>query len=173
MQKSIIFCFFLIAFLSTQSPAEAPPDPPQRIVQGQGVIGLDFAAGGNNVQVALFVINVNDTPGVGGVFDVKFEFTNACRFMNGTTLAIPMTDLVWKKLGGTLGTGLTEPANDDIFNNRVSGGTVYYWKPTGTGGQKSATVNYIMELKATWDKPAGVIAGFYYETITATIEMIY
>ena len=169
MQNSMmLICFLLLTFFM-QLRAESPPDPPNRTIQGQGVMGLDFSTSGNNVQIGLFVINVNDTP---AGFDVKFEFANSCQFKCGTTRAIPMTDLVWNHISGGLGSGLSEPLDNDIFHNRQPGGTVYYWTPTGSG-QKSETLNYIMELKATWDQPAGILAGFYYETLIATIEMKY
>jgi hypothetical protein len=134
------------------------------MAQGQGVVGLDFSGSGNDEQIMIFVINVNDTP---GSFKVRFEFTNACQFKCGTRI-IAMTGLVWNHISGSLGTGLTEPVDNDILHHRIDGGTAYEWEPQGTG-QKSETSNYILELKATWDNPKGILSGFYYETIKATV----
>jgi len=145
---------------------ESPPAPPIRAAQGQGTVGLDFSSSGNNQQIALFIITCNDTP---GAFEVKFEFTNACQFKcDRHGGAIPMTDLIWNHISGNLGTGLTEPADNDAFHHRTAGGTVYEWIPQGIG-QKTETVNYILELKATWSTPIRMLYGFYYETINATV----
>jgi len=168
MQKSRLFLYFvLIAFCVTQMALESPPDPPVRTAQGQGVVGLDFSGSGNDEQIALFVITCNDTP---GTFEVDFEFTNACQFKCGTrSRVIPFTGLVWNHISGSLGSGLTEPVDKDILHNRVAGGTQYVWTPQGAG-QKSETNGYIMELKANWDEPAGMLSGFYFETIKATVR---
>jgi hypothetical protein len=164
MQKStLLSCLPLIVFLSMKTNAASPPDPLISSIQCQGVLGLDFSSSGNNQQIGLFIINCNDTP---GGFAVTFQFTNACQFKSGAG-AIPWTDLVLNKVGGTLGSGLTDPVNLDIFHSRTVGGTEYLWDPGP--GQKSETVNYIVELKATWDNPARYLAGFYFETIEATI----
>jgi hypothetical protein len=168
MQKlTLFFSLLLITFFIMQSNAESPPDPPIRTAQGQGVVGLDFSGSGNDEQIALFVITCNDTP---GSFEVDFEFINACQFKCGTRVrAIPFTGLVWNHISGTLGSGLTDPVDKDILHNRTAGGTQYVWAPTGTG-QKSETNGYIMELKANWDHPAGILSGFYFETIKATVR---
>jgi hypothetical protein len=168
MQKlTSFFSFSLLAFFIAQSSAESPPDPPVRTAQGQGVVGLDFSGSGNDEQIALFVITCNDTP---GTFDVKFEFLNACQFKCGTRARpISMTGLVWNHISGNLGSGLIEPVNKDVLHNREPGGTEYIWTPTGVG-QKSETNGYIMELKANWEEPAGILSGFYFETIKATVR---
>jgi hypothetical protein len=159
MQKSLLsFCFLLIAIFSTQVNAGS--------AQGQGVVGVDFSAGGNNQQIAIFVITVSDP----GSFKVVFTFANGCKFKCGTRPStIPMTSLAWDYVSGYLGTGLTAP-DFDILNHLKSDGITYEWHPTGT---QTTETSYIMELRASWNAPAGVIAGFYYETITADVEMIY
>ena len=161
MQKStLVFCFLLLTFFTTQLNAGS--------AQGQGVVGLDFSSGGNNQQIAIFVISVSDTP---ASYKVVFTFANGCKFKSGARAsAIPMTGLVWDYISGSLGTGLTAPGSDDILHNLNTGGISYDWRPQGT---QSTETNYIMELRASWNAPAGIIAGFYYETITATVEMIY
>jgi hypothetical protein len=131
-------------------------------MQCQGVVGLDFTQSGTNEQIALFIINSNSTTG----FDVTFKFTNYCKFKCGIR-EIPMTSLLLDKVSGTLGAGLTEPVNIDVLNNLS--GDEYVWNLGAT--QTTETVNYIVELKASWANPIRMITGFYFETITATITV--
>jgi hypothetical protein len=166
MQKStLLFCFLLVFIFVTQLGAQCPPFPEIKLAQGQGVVGLDFSSSGNNQQIAIFVISVNDTP---GTFKVRFEFANSYQFKCATsTNTIPMTDLVWKYISGSLGTGLTEPADKDMLHHLNPDGISYDWQPQGTG-QKTVT-NYILELRASWNNPVRILTGFYSEIITATV----
>jgi hypothetical protein len=153
---------FLISIVIAKSDALSPTDPPINTLQCQGVTGFDFSKQGINQQIALFVINSNTITG----FDVIFEFANTCQFKSGSK-AISMTSLLLNKVSGTLGIGLLPPVDVDVLHH-LSGGNQYIWDP-GTG-QTSETVNYIVELKASWTGNTHAIAGFYFETISATIR---
>jgi hypothetical protein len=156
------FCLSLIIICALNLDALSPPDPQINDIQGMPVSGLNFSDAGNNVQIALFVINCNTTAG----FDVTFKFANKGVFKSGTK-EIPMTSLVLDKVSGTLGAGLTEPVDVDILNNLT--GNQYVWNPGAA--QTTATENYIVELRASWDIPAGKLAGFYFESIEADISV--
>jgi hypothetical protein len=161
MCKPIAKIILLIIFLVTMINGGTPTEDLICSVAGQGVMGLDFSDKGNNEQIALFIINCNDTP---GGFEITFKFTNGCAFKNGSR-SIPMTNLVLDKVSGILGTKLTAPENIDILHNLS--GSEYTWNPGDS--MTTATENYIIEMKASWDDPSRYIWGFYYETIKATI----
>jgi hypothetical protein len=156
-------CFlFFVALFFTNAGALSPPDSPNNTIQCQGVTGLNFGAAGNNVQIALFIINSNTTT----AFDLTFQFANGCKFKYRSG-EIPMTALVLNKVSGTLGIGLTEPDHLDVLDNLPGG--QYLWDPGAA--QTTPTVNYIVELRGSWANPAGKLAGFYYETITVTFTV--
>jgi len=149
-------CCLLLLTIATGSSAMCN-------IQSQGVVGLNFASAGNNSQIALFIINSTDTT---AGFTVTFEFTNGGKFKSGVN-EIPMTSLSLHKVSGTLGAGLTEPVPPlDILHNLS--GNQYTWTPGAL--QTTNTVNFIVELKASWSNPAGKLAGFYFEIITVTMS---
>lgn len=158
----LMLCCLIVSLTATRTGALSPPDDPINIIQSQGIVNLDFSRSGNDEQIALLIINNNHVTG----FDVFFKFTNGCAFKSGATQSIPMTSLVLDKVSGTLGAGLTEPVDLDILHN-LSGGDEYTWNPGAT--QTTATVNYIVELRASWENPQGKLAGFYSEVITIVI----
>ncbi|MBN2035833.1 MAG: hypothetical protein JW768_03745 [Chitinispirillaceae bacterium] len=162
-RKTLILCGGVALFLAAApAPALSPPDPPINSIQSQGIVGLDFSRSANDERIAIMIINNNHVTG----FDVFFKFTNGCSFKSGAVQEIPMTALVLDEVSGTLGTGLTAPNDIDILHN-LSGGDEYTWDPGAA--QTTETINYIVELRANWDNPAGKLAGFYSETITIVI----
>ena len=140
--------------------ALSPPDPPFNDIQSMGVSGVDFSRAGNKVQIALFMVNSNSATG----FVVTFTFANGCKFTSGSK-EIPMTELYLNKVSGTIGTGLTDAANIDVLHDLT--GNQYFWRPGIS--QTTATVNYIVDLRASWNDPVRILAGFYFEHIQATI----
>jgi len=163
MQKKIIsLCFIVLTLCITRTLALHPPDPEIKSVSCEGAVDLDFSGSGNNYQIALFTINDNDSAG----FSITFQFTDSCKFECGKRV-IPMTTLLLNQVGGTLGDSLKPPLNANVLNN-LSNGNEYTWDFGTT--QTKATVNYIVELKASWANAARMLAGFYSETITATVN---
>jgi hypothetical protein len=158
------FFFAFLIFISISHSGTIPPeDPPLNTVQPQGLIGINFSQPGNGEQIAYFVINSNSSTG----FILKIKLANHGNFKSGTSL-IPMTSLVLNKLSGTIGTGLSEPNNLDVLAVVSSGGE-FIWNPGNS--PETATFNYMVELKADWADPSMKLAGFYSETITATITV--
>ena len=139
----------------------SPPDDPLIVIQSQGMIGLNFSGSGNNEQIALFIINCNLETG----FDVTFQFANTCKFKSGAR-EIPITNLILDEISGTLGTGLNKAIDLDVLHNLA--GNEYVWNPGAN--QTTETVNYIVELRASWTVPATQLAGFYNERITVIIS---
>ncbi len=162
MNKTLFFCFLFISLAVIKPGALSPPDALVNVIQCQAMVGFDFSGSGNKEQIALFIINCNATQG----FDVSFKFANRGKFKCGTR-EVPMTVLVLNKVSGTLGTGLTEPIDLDILHNLT--GDEYVWNPGAT--QTTETVNYIVDLRASWAASTGKLAGFYSEVITAVISV--
>src|SRR3989339_192579 len=157
------FCFLFMGLVVVINPgALSPPDPLVNTMQCQGVVGFDFSGSSSNEQIALFIINSNAVNGV----DVSFRFANRCKFTCGTR-EIPMTAVILDKVSGVLGTGLAEPIDLDVLHNLS--GDEFIWDPGAA--QTTETVNYIVELRASWANPAGKLAGFYSEAITAVISV--
>lgn len=161
-KRHLVLFSIIILCLLQQVPALSPPEDPINTINCQGIVGLDFSRGGSNEQIALIIINNNLTVG----FDLFFKFANRCSFKCTDAQQIPMTSLVLDRVSGTLGDGLLEPVDVDILHN-LSGGDEYTWNPGAE--QTTATVNYIVELKASWANPLGKLAGFYSEVITIVI----
>ena len=161
IHKLLISLIFIYSVLFSQTIPSG--DPLVNMVQPQGVIGLNFSQAGNGEQIAFFVINSNSSTG----FILKIKLANNGNYKKGNS-AIPMTALVLNKLSGTIGAGLTDPNNLDVLAVVSSGGE-FSWNPGNA--PTTATSNYMVELKADWNEPSGVLAGFYSETITVTISV--
>jgi hypothetical protein len=155
--------FLLAICFITYSQTIPPGAPLVNTIQSQGVFGLDFSQPGNNEQLAYFLINSNSSTG----FIVRISLANRGNFRNGSSV-IPMTSLVLNRSSGTLGSGLVEPNNLDVLA-AVSGGSQFTWNPGSSPGTE--TTNYLVELKANWADPSGMLAGFYFETIDITISV--
>lgn len=162
--NTLLFFFPFLFFVSISYSGTIPPeDSPLNTVQTQGLIGINFSQPGNGEQIAYFIVNSNSSTG----FVLKIKLTNRGNFKSGASL-IPMTSLVLNKLNGNIGTGLTEPNNLDVLAVVSSGGE-FIWNPGNAPA--TATFNYMVELKADWADPSMKLAGFYSETITATITV--
>ncbi len=131
-------------------------------LQAIGTMGHNFNQAGSSVQVAIFMINNNHANG----FDITFTFANRGKFIHGAN-EIAMTSILLDKMGiGTLGNGLTEPNNTVVT---LDGAGSWLWNPGAT--QTTETSNYHVQLKASWHHPSGILAGYYYETVSATISI--
>jgi hypothetical protein len=159
--KARLFSLILTLGIA-KSLALSPPDALLNNLQAMSVTSLNFAQAGNGEQVALFIVNSNAATG----FSVTFRFANGGAFTSGSN-QIPMTSLVLDEVSGTLGEGLEAPVDLDVLHNLS--GNEYVWEPAGV--PTTETVNYIVELRASWADPAGKLAGLYFETITATISV--
>ncbi len=154
----------ILFILSTTFSQTIPSGEPLiNTVQAQGVVGLNFSQAGNGEQIAYFIINSNSSTG----FILKIKCANNGKFKNGSSM-IPMTSLVLNKSSGVIGTGLTEPTNLDVLAVVSSGGE-FSWNPGNN--PTTETTNYMVELKADWAGPSGILAGFYFETITVSISV--
>ncbi len=135
--------------------------PVVNTLQSQGVFGLDFSSKTVGGQLALFLINNNHPNG----FDLTFTFANKGRFKSGANY-IPMTNICLNRLSGTIGTGLTAPVNQAVT---LDSDGAWFWDPGAT--QSTETVNLLLELKCDWPDTWNYMAGFYSESITATISV--
>jgi hypothetical protein len=135
--------------------------PVVNTLQSQGVFGLNFSSRTVGGQLALFLINSNHPNG----FDVTFTFANKGKFMSGTH-SIPMTNICLNRLSGTIGTGLTAPVNQAVT---LDPDGIWVWDPGAS--QSTETVNLLLEMKCDWPDTWNYMAGFYSETITATISV--
>jgi hypothetical protein len=139
-------------------------------IVGIGVITLDFSSDGDDVDIAKFIINNNSNS-----FDVTWTFTNSAEFQKTATEAIPMTTLTIEPgvqpAGSHLGTDveILDPATawdgvdqtaGDILAQAQIGDVV--WNPTD---QTDATLNYLIQMKASWVNSNLLLAGLYTEQI--------
>ncbi len=159
VRKAVPICLFLAITLGASQASAALGDSPLvNTIQGTSNINLNFSSSGTHQQIGIFVISSNDPAG----FHVTFTFANKGAFKVGTR-SFTMTNLVLNKISGTLGGGLTEPANDPIV---LDGSGSWTWSP---GVPSSETDAYLVEIDANWPDPSSGIAGFYLERITCTI----
>lgn len=149
----------LIFFRSTAG--DVGDFPVVNTLQSQGIFGLSFNSRTVGGQLALFLINSNATQ----AFDLTFAFANKGNFKNGSH-TIPMTNIKLNRLSGTIGSGLTAPANLDVTLDTDGEWT---WNPGAT--QTTETENLLLELKCDWPDAYNYMAGFYSESITATISI--
>ncbi len=146
-----------------QIHADVGVPPMINVIQGQGVIGLPFNQAGNNLQIAYFIISNNHST----AFDVTFRFSNKGKFAGSAGGEVPFTVLTLHGVSGTLGSSLTAPVNQSLLP--LDGDGEYLWDPGGT--QITETTNYLVEIKASWNHPGALLAGFYFEGIRATITV--
>jgi hypothetical protein len=135
--------------------------PQVNTVQGSSNFSLVLTQPGNQETIANFLINSNSANG----FLLVITFGNKGKFKNGGS-EIPIAHLWLDKVGGSLGGGLTEPVNEPISLDQNGSWT---WNPGAS--PTTETVNYLTEVKATWTSQSNVLAGFYTESISATITV--
>lgn len=157
------FAALLLASLVCYRSAEGNVGdfPVVNTLQSQGIFGLSFSSKTVGGQLALFLINSNHPNG----FDVTFTFANKGNFKNGTHV-IPMSNICLNRLSGTIGTGLTAPVNQAVT---LDSDGAWVWDPGAT--QSTETVNLLLEMKCDWPDTWNYMAGFYSESITATISI--
>ncbi len=159
-----ITAFILVAFSALAAPIETSADlgdtPLINTYQGTSNINLNFTSSGTHQQIALFLISSNDPAG----FHVTFTFQNKGFFKVGSR-QFAMTSIVLNKVSGTLGTGLTEPANMPIT---LDGAGAWTWHPTPPA-PTTETDGYLVEIAVDWANPATGLAGFYQERITCSV----
>jgi hypothetical protein len=131
-------------------------------LQSQGVFGIVFNQAAVLQQLAVFLVN-NDYV---NAFDITFHFANVGKFKSGSN-EIPMTLIKLNTISGTLGAGLINPATNLTVSLNGSGD--WTWDPGTT--QTTVTSLLLLELKASWPDASNAMAGFYSETITATISV--
>ncbi len=140
----------------------APGDLPViNTLQAQGVFGLPFNQAAVDQQIAIFLINNNTTT----AFDINFHFTNLGNFTSGTR-QIAMSDIKLNGISGQLGADLTVPVDEAVT---LDGSGDWTWDPGVS--QSTETINYVIELKASWPDAQSFLAGYYFEAITATISI--
>jgi hypothetical protein len=163
MAKKPPYFALLILFLalSRNTQANVGDFPVVNSLQSQGVFGLDFSSRTVGGQLALFLINSNHPNG----FDITFTFANKGNFKNGAHV-IPMTNITLNRLSGTIGTGLTAPVHQAVA---LDSDGAWFWDPGAS--QSTETVNLLLELKCDWPDTWNYMAGFYSESITATISI--
>ncbi|MDB5106374.1 MAG: hypothetical protein JWP91_4063 [Fibrobacteres bacterium] len=163
MIKSIKTGLVMVATLCIAPSRAAWTDPPlvNTIQSATANLGLNFGSPGIRQQIALFVVNSNDSTG----FHVTFTFTNKGFFKVGAR-QFAMSNIVLSSVSGTLGAGLAAPADMALSVNPGTG--VATWNPTSVP-PTSATDNYLIAIYADWADQSARLAGFYQETITATI----
>jgi hypothetical protein len=126
-------------------------------------LSLNFGQLGVHQQIGLFMINSNDNTG----FHVNFTFANKGYFKAGVR-QFALKNIVLSRLSGTLGTNLDEANNTPLTVDAGTG--VATWNPVGLGGAPvSATENYLVAIYADWDDQSSGLAGFYQESISATM----
>jgi hypothetical protein len=128
-------------------------------LQGTSVFNLNFTQPGAGQQVAVFLVNSNDPDG----FSVTFTFSNLGRFGSGGN-SFAMSTFVLNGIDGTLGAGLTAPANQSFT---LDGSGSWTWSPGNS--PTTETVNYLIEIKVNWTDQSSSLAGLYRETINAVI----
>lgn len=128
-------------------------------ITGIGVVTLDFGSPGVNVVIATFILNNNSQE-----FDVDWTLANNAEFRNAAGTAIVMTTAVLNPVTPGVGLGTARLAAADLANVSVAGGA-------GTWNylQSTATVNYAINLTASWADPSGFLAGLYTENVTFSV----
>ncbi len=149
----------LLAFMPIQA---AVGDNTVNSLQCQGVFGIVFNQAAVAQQLAVYLINNDYT----NAFDVTFHFANKGKFKSGSN-EIAISSIILNKLSGTLGAGLTNPATNLAVT--LDGSGDWIWNPGTT--QTTETTLLLLELKASWPDGSNSMAGFYSETITATISV--
>lgn len=136
-------------------------DPPtiNSVQAATGNLSINFGMPGVHQQIAIFVVNSNDASG----FHIDFTFANKGNFKTGTR-QFPMTSVTVAKYGGTLGAGL-DPAEASLTIDGTTG--IATWSPSGTPA--SATDNCVIAIYASWADHSSGMAGFYLESISASI----
>ncbi len=159
----IYLCIGMLLLLSPRTVNAAVGDLPViNQLQGLGSLGQNFSQAGTQVQLAIFAISNNHE----NAFDLHFTFANEGKFISGSN-EIAMTSILLDKMDiGTLGTGLTEPEDVVVA---LDGDGMWTWDPGAT--QTTETQSYHVQLKGSWNNPTGKLAGYYYESITATITI--
>ncbi len=154
-----LWLIILLAFIPARSTVG---DNTVNSLQSQGVFGIVFNQAAVAQQLAVFLVN-NDYL---KAFDITFHFANKGKFKSGSN-EIVMSSIILNKLSGTLGAGLTNPATNLAVT--LDGSGDWIWDP-GTA-QTTETSLLLLELKASWPDASNAMAGFYSETITATISV--
>ena len=138
---------------------------------GIGVLSLDFGSAGSAVTVATFIVN-NNAP----EYSVNWDFTNSGVFTSADGGTIDMNEIFLTSVNspvGALGTG-ADPildGTDYASGTQVDPTTTHTWDAaTNASPQTTATKNYMIEMRASWDESTDALAGLYTETITYTIE---
>jgi hypothetical protein len=171
--KSAFFAFLLLASITNANDSLVPPISSTNVVQCQGMIGLDFSEAGSEEQIAMVIVNSDDSAG----FTMSFKFGNVANnvpnFQSGAK-KIPLTKLILRHMSGILGEGLKDTIGLGTGRLIVLNGNEYLWDPgkadsVTTAPPTTETINYILELKASWAFPGYVIAGFYILPIEITI----
>ncbi len=103
--------------------------------------GVDFRKGGKDVPIAVIRIN-NNLPD----FEVAFEVGSISPY-GAEPHESAFQELRLREVGGLRGRGLVDPTGTVL--NRDEGTDTYVWRP---GSQQSATLNYEVEVLATWEK---------------------
>jgi hypothetical protein len=152
---------FMAAILLPLQTRAAWDDPPilNSVQAATGNLSINFGMPGVHQQIAIFLVNSNDPAG----FHIDFTFANKGFFKTGTR-QFAMTSVRVAKYGGTLGTGL-DPAEATLTVDGTTG--VATWFPSGT--PSSATDNCVIAIYASWADHSSGMAGFYLESITASI----
>lgn len=160
-QSPFFFAILVASVFVLDAQGNVGDFPVVNTLQSQGVFGLDFSSRTVGGQLALFLINSNHPNG----FDVTFTFANKGKFKSGAH-SIPMTNICLNRLSGAIGTGLTAPVNQAVT---LDSDGMWVWDPGAS--QSTETVNLLVELKCDWPDTWNYMAGFYSETITATISV--
>jgi hypothetical protein len=156
-----VLCLCCLLVLEIPLHADVGDLPVINNLQGQGVFGMQFNQAATGQQICIFLINNNTA----SAFDIDFHFTNVGKFKSGSR-EIAMSSIVLNGISGQLGAGLTVPVNQAVT---LDGSGDWTWNPGAT--QTTETINYLVELKANWPDGSNKLAGFYSESITATISI--
>lgn len=137
---------------------------------GIGVLSLDFGSAGSAVTVATFIVN-NNAP----EYSVNWVFTNLGVFTSADGGKIDMNEIFLTSVNNTgdLGTGADPILNGTDYESgtKVDPAAAHTWvAATNESPQTTATKNYMIEMRASWDESTDALAGLYTETITYTIE---
>lgn len=132
---------------------------PVKNVECLGSMTIDMSGNGINEEIARIVVNCNLPR-----FEIEISFENNGVFIgdNGETVT-PTSIIMTREGNGSLGAGLEEPIDIQILP--ITNG-IFIWSP---GKQRTATRDYVISIRASWDSQ-NIIAGYYSETIRATIN---
>ncbi len=141
MFKALALLTILISIVLPASMQVGGSIPIINRVDVVSISGIDFRLGGRDIPIARLRIS-NNLPD----FSVSFKLDDPLAFSEQSGKFL-IKELKLRETGGLRGSGLEDPTGTVLELDPVTGG--FTWSP---GTQHSATLNYEVEVLATWEK---------------------